>query len=202
MTNGIRPRLVAPGTPLSRPLIGGHLALGLALHSEGAAVPIDPVMLEAMGHTPAQAFAEAERWLAAHTSSDDLAPVDTVPGMWFLSCHDGDAAVRLHQVPHLLQPLGGLLAAVPSRNQLLLVPVDTLESVEALRILASAVGTAYDAATDPVSDQLYWHDGDSWVPVRLEREPGGDVTVLPPPAFFDRVRQVASMELVRVVGEA
>jgi len=202
MTNGLRPRLVPPGTPLSRPLVVGQLHIAVELHADGEVTPIDRPTLDRLGITLDDAFEQAAHWLSGQREGDELREVDTVPGMWFLSCDDGAAGVRLAELADRMQPLGGILAGVPSRNQLLVVPVERMHSVEALRVMASAVGAAFDNASDPVSDQLFWHDGSTWHAVELQRELGGDVTVLPPSAFFDRVRQVASMEMVRVVGEA
>ena len=202
MAKGIRPRLVPPGTPMSRPLVAGHLHVGLDWVDGDEVLPLRSHQLHRLGLTEDQAFELAAEWLEAAAGSDELRAVDTVDGMWFLSSADGSASVRIGRLTEQLEPLGGLLAAVPSRNQLLVVPVDSMTAVDALRVMASAVGTAFDHASEPVSDQLFWHDGDDWHLVELHRDLGGDVTVLPPAAFFERVRQVASMDLVRVVGEA
>jgi hypothetical protein len=202
MTHPIRPRLVPPGTALSRPLVSGHVHLGLVLHGDQGEVPVDRAMLEAMGCTVDEAFAEAFEWLRRSEGGDELHPVDTVPGMYFLTTHDEQTASRMAVLPDRIAPLGGILAAVPGSNQLLCVPVESMDTVDALRVMASAVGAAHGHSGAPVSDQLFWHDGRHWHVVTLERDEAGDVTVLPPSAFFDRMRQIASMEMVRVVGEA
>jgi len=202
MTHCIRPRLVPPGTALSRPLVPGHVHLGLVLQGDDGAVPMDRAMLETLGHSADEAFDEALAWLSDEAPRDELHPVDTVPGMFFLTTDDDETASRMAVLPERIMPLGGILAAVPGGNQLLCVPVESMSTVDALRVMASAVGAAHEHSGTPVSDQLFWHDGEAWHHVHLERDEAGDVTVLPPNAFFDRMRQVASMEMVQVVGEA
>ncbi len=173
------------------------------METEQGAEEVGPQRLHELGVSPAVAFDRALDWLSRTTGPPELKPVDTVPGMFFVQSSAGQVASRLAVLPELFErmPLGGILAAVPSGNQLLCVPVDSVASVNALRILASAVGTAYEHATHPVSDQLFWYDGATWQVVHIDRSES-DITVLPPRAFFARMRQVASMDLVRVAGEA
>lgn len=201
MTHDLRPRLVPPGTPLSRPLVPGHVHLGLGLHTDRGTVPVDDDLLVAMGLTVEEAFREAAAFLDAE-SSELLRPVDTVPGMFFATCDDDQTASRMAALPRRTTPLGGWLVAVPGANQLLCIPVDSMDAVEALRVMASSVGPAFHHAGRPISDQIFWHDGASWSVVRVERDEVGDLTVLPPSSFFDRMRQVASMAFVHEAAEA
>ncbi len=203
MAPKLRPHLGSHATDLSMPVIPNHAYLSLVLETEDGPVEVDHEMLDRLGLSPAMAFDSALEWLRDHAGPHEVADVDTVPGMSFIQPDAGQTASRLAVLPDLLDPapLGGTLVAIPSGNQVLCVPVHSIDAVNALRALAGAVGTAYEHATHPISDQLFWHDGAVWHVVHVDRGEA-DITVLPPQSFFDRMRQVASMDLVRVAGEA
>ena len=120
-----------------------------------------------------------------------------------VSAADGLAASRIALVPELLgkEALGGFVVAVPSQSQLLCVPLKSARSLDALQILASALGHALTTSDEVLSDQLYWYDGSKWTPITVvhSRE---EVTVLPPPSFVRTMNRLAAMDLVRIAGEA
>lgn len=204
MAPALRPVIVSHGTSLSMPLIPGFVHVALALEADRQTVEVDRDMLKLLGMSPAVAFDRALEWLRATAGPAEVKPVDTVPGMFYIDVNDGQAASRMAVLPELFDsaPLGGILAAVPSSEQLLCIPVHSVSAVDALRVMASAAGTAYEHATTPVCEQLFWHDGKAWSVVHVERVENGDITVMPPAPFFARMRQVAAMDLVRVAGEA
>jgi len=203
MAPNLRPQLASHPTDLSMAVIPDHAYLTLVVDTHDGPVDVDSSMLQSLGLSPATAFDGALEWLRDQAGPEEVLPVDTVPGMSFVQAAAGQTASRLAVLPSMLEspPLGGILAAVPSGNQLLCVPVDSVGAVQALRVLAGAVGTAYEHATHPISDQLFWYDGAAWWVVHVDRSEA-DITVLPPHSFFERMRQVASMDLVRVAGEA
>ena len=203
MSVKLRPHLSSHPAALSMVVIEHHAYLNLVLDTEDGPVEVDPMMLEQMGLSREQAFADAVEWLWFSSSEEHVLAVDTVPGMFYVRPEGGQVASRLMVLPGLMDeaPLGGVLAAVPCSNQLLCVPLTSTEMVQAMRVLAGAVGAAYEHATHPISDQLFWYDGQGWHVVHVERA-SKEITVLPPDAFFQRMRQVASMDLVRVAGEA
>jgi hypothetical protein len=204
MMHRFRPRLVPTGHGLSIPLIPGFAHVALDLAGPEGVVSVDRGVLRAMGVSPAVAFDEALDWLRHATSPKELKPVDTVPGMFYAAGRNGQVASRLAVLPEWYgeMPFGGLLAGVPGGQQLLVVPVQSMAALEALRVMASAVATSYAHATTPICDQLFWYDGDGWSVVRVERERDGRIAVSPPAAFMARMRQVATMDFVRMAAEA
>jgi hypothetical protein len=186
--------------------VDGHLHESLAWEEEGSLTPVTFADLAPGGRFPASEEDLLEA-VSAHvrraTAAVDLRPVDTLPGLFLLVCADGLAASRMRMLPELFAryPLGGLVVAVPGPDQLLCVPMHSAGSIDALQILASALGHAATHRDYVLSDQLFWHDGERWttVPVQHGDE---DITVLPPPAFVATVNRLAAMDLVQLAGEA
>lgn len=203
-TQRLRVLVTPQPTEISRELVRGHLYEALALDTEGAVVPLKATDLEVMELTAAEGFALADARLARTSAVSDLRPVDTVEGLRFLVASDGLAASRLRLLPWLLRgaiPFGGLVAGVPGPDQLMVVPLDSVRALDALQVLASAVGAASSRQDCPLSDQLFWFDGERWRPLPVHHAEQ-DITVLPPRDFVRAVNSVAAMDLVRVTAEA
>lgn len=190
-----------PGA-LSQPLVGGHLHAKLAFdvgqHIVSAAVDD----LAFLGISSEIAFAKAWSWLHTSTRSDDLREIDTLEGVHVLMVDDGLAASRLTMLDSLYErpPLGGLVAATPTHDQLLCVPLESARSLDALQTLASIVGRAVDSLDDVLCDELFWFDNGVWQPIPVQH--GEKITVIPPAGFVATMNQLASMDLVRTAGEA
>ena len=204
MQHRFRPRLVSHAEGLTAPFIAGYAHLTLEL-AGGDPVDVDRTLLRAMRISPAAAFEQAMGWLRAVSGRHELKPVDTVPGMWYASGRVGQVAARLPLLPEWFaedMPYGGLVAAAPGGQQLLVVPMGHAGALDALRVLAVAVGTAYEHAETPISDQLFWYDGLGWQVLHVHRDDSGRVSVLPTDGFVRRVRELSALDLVRTVAEA
>lgn len=202
----LRLLLTSHPTEVSRPLVEGHLHECVAWDSDGEVTPVTRADLSATGRFPAREedLLEAVSGLVRRTTAPaDLRPVDTLPGLFVLVSGDGLPASRMRVLPELFArpPLGGLVVAVPGPDQLLCVPMLSAGSIDALQILASALGHAATHRDFVLSDQLFWYDGDLWVPVPVQHGEE-DITVLPPPAFVAAVNRLAAMDLVQLAGEA
>ncbi|MCB9686617.1 MAG: hypothetical protein H6738_08030 [Alphaproteobacteria bacterium] len=180
-----------------------HLWLSLVLLDGDGVRPVTPNDLEVMDLDAVTAWKLAEALLDRTSRTTDLRPVDTVDGLSFVVSGDGLAATRMTRLTHLLapMPLGGIVAAVPSRDQLLVVTLDSARAIDALQVLAAALGHAAERAEEPLSDQLFWYDGRRWVPIAVVHATE-DITVLPPPDFVRAMNHLAAMDLVSVAGEA
>lgn len=203
MTTPLRIVLVQHPTEVSREFVRGHLYLAVALDGEGTFTPLVQGDLDSLGLSADEAFHVAWDLLKRTTAASDLRPVDTLPGLHFLVAGDGLAASRMALLPDLVDalPLGGFVAAVPGPDQLLCVPLDSARALDALQVLASALGHAANATDNPLSDQMFWFDGQRWIPVAVHHG-NEDITVLPPAAFVRTMNHLAAMDLVSVAGEA
>lgn len=202
----LRLLLTSHPTEVSRPLVEGHLHEGVASDGDGGLIPVTCADLSATGRFPAreEELLDAVTGLVRRTTAPaDLRPVDTLPGLFVLVAGDGLAASRMRMLPELFTrlPLGGLVVAVPGPDQLLCVPMHSAGSIDALQILASALGHAATHRDYVLSDQLFWYDGERWVLVPVQHS-DEDITVLPPPAFVATVNRLAAMDLVQLAGEA
>lgn len=203
MTPPLRIVATPRSTELSRELVRGHLYLSVAQEIDGTYMSLTPADLAASGLDVDEMFDLGMSMMRQTTSRADLRPVDTLPGLMFLLSQDGLAASRMALLPELLgsSALGGVVVAVPSPDQLLCVPLRSARALDALQVLASALGHALEALESPLSDQLFWYDGVRWLPLTVIH--GDDeVTVMPPAGFVRTMNRLASMDLVRVTGEA
>lgn len=203
MSTSLRLALSSHPTEVSREFVRDHLWLSLVLLDGDGVRPVTPNDLEVMDLDAVTAWKLAEALLDRTSRTTDLRPVDTVDGLSFVVSGDGLAATRMTRLTHLLapMPLGGIVAAVPSRDQLLVVTLDSARAIDALQVLAAALGHAAERAEEPLSDQLFWYDGRRWVPIAVVHATE-DITVLPPPDFVRAMNHLAAMDLVSVAGEA
>ena len=188
-------------TEVSRPLVDGHLYESVAVvRDDGSLTPLTRSELPDASESLLASVTDRVR---RTTAPGDLLPVDTLPGLFVLVSDDGLAASRMSVLPDLLRPLplGGLVVAVPGPDQLMCVPMQSAGSIDALQILASALGHASTHRDYVLSDQLFWFDGELWSPVPVQYG-SEDITVLPPPAFVATVNRLAAMDLVQLAGEA
>jgi hypothetical protein len=135
------------------------------------------------------------------TGPDALIPVDTVPGLWRYAVPDGLASSRVLCLADLLRPwpLEGAVVACPTRDQLLVVPLDGLAALQALHVLVRANARQEGAR---LSDRVFWVDDDGrWTSLRVRQE-GQRLDVEPHPSFVAALERLMAVSLVRVAGEA
>jgi hypothetical protein len=202
---GRRLRLLLTSSPtdVSRPLVPGHLFESVAVDDDGRVTPLTAADAASLGRSADDLLDQVSDLVRRTTSPSDIRAVDTLPGLFVVVAGDGLAASRMRVLPALYPrlPLGGLVTAVPGPDQLLCVPMHTAGSIDALQMLASALGHAATHREFVLSDQLFWFDGAVWTPIEVQHGEE-DITVLPPPDFVSRMRGLASMDLVQVAGEA
>jgi hypothetical protein len=188
---------------VSRELVPGHLWLTVGIERNGTVTPLTAHEVDKLGLDDNALFNAAMSKLRQATARADLRPVDTLPGLFFQVAPDGLAASRMVLLPDLLrvEAFGGLVVAIPSQDQLLCVPLRSARALDALQVLASALGHAMASSDDVLSDQLYWYDGARWIPISVVHG-SEEVTVLPPPNFVRTMNRLAAMDLVLVAGEA
>lgn len=199
----LRPRLVQPDVRPSVPLVEGQLHIALTVDVGDGPRPVTEVDLEAWSTTIEDLLPMAVTRLRRESRIEDWRPVDTVPGMNTLITGDGASSSRMLCMDDLVGdwPLGGVIIAVPSPDQILVVPLHDVSDIEALNIMISAAHFAHMSAEEPLSNQAFWTDGHAWEHVFIQHNES-DVEVSLPETLRNRLGHLAAMGLVATAGEA
>lgn len=189
--------LCRPDNGLQRVLVPGHLAVHL--FDQTTNERLTEAHLNDLGISPISAFigGRRERQRSALTVHSVAHP--QVPAIRMITDTAGDAASHLLCLRDLIQPFppSGALVVVPSRTQLMVLPLVDISSVGWFDVLAHAGREAYLRANDPISPDLYWVDGATYE--RFEQtSTNGDLEVHPPTAFRSIVQRLAQRSLRRV----
>lgn len=150
----------------------------------------------------AKSFDAALANLRRHSTPEMWHPVQAAGGRLraFLT-GDNFAASRMLIIRELIDPwpFGGVVAIVPEPGALLCLPLDTLEAIDSLSILATAAHVGSRCPQHGLSDQLFWHDGEEWKHLAVTH--GEDnIEVHPPDGFLENMERLASLELGAAVG--
>jgi len=199
----ILPRLVPPNSGPSVPFIDGQLHIGLQLDDGTTVRPVTEADL-LRWHTSIEALLPAAiAALSKDTHWREWQIVHTVPGMELYLAGDGVSASRMLILDHLVHawPLGGMVVAVPSSDQLMAVRLDSAADLDALNVMVTAAHFARSQSEDGLSDQVFWHDGTRWHHLKVFH---GQATVAidPPVAFVENIGRLTAMDMVLSVGEA
>lgn len=198
------PLLGPPSEGPGLPLVPDQMNVVLCIEEAGGFRPVTDD--ELLGWD--QPFAELVNgaiWKLRRDSHDgQLLTVDTVPGMRLCSATDGLNAARLLCLSDLVRPwpLEGVIVACPRQDQLMLVPLDGLAALPALRVLMSAAQDSHNHAEHGLSDQLFWsEDGTVWEHVsvvygehRIDMDPG--------PRFMAALERLTAVHLAPIAAEA
>lgn len=199
----LRPSLVRPGAPGSIALVPGHLSVALTVQEGDLIRPVLEGDLVVWHATLDALIPPALDQLRADSPKSRWQPVSSVPGLRLFLSSDGQSATRMLILDHLLHswPLGGVVVACPSEDQFLCVPLDAVEDLEAIHVLATATRFAHQVARNPLSDQVFWNGGARWVHLGVHH---GDtaVEIRPPPAFLETVGRLAALDLAGSAAEA
>lgn len=183
------------------PLVPEHLGISLVTLGPAGPRAIEDDALLAWDR-PFIELVHHAIWNLRRGNSATLVPLDTLPGLWSVSCSEGVAASHLLHLEDLLRPwpLEGVVAACPRPDQLLLVPLDGLHALPALQALLRVVSDTAHAGG--LSDQLYWSaEGDGWELLPVEH--GADrVDLDPSPAFVAALERMMAVDMVPQAAEA
>jgi len=188
---------------LSAEVAKGALWVKLMVERDGQVSAVDAGYLSQHQISFEELRVQAVDNLRELAREDEWQSVDTVPGMHLLLPSDTLASSRLLATDSLVGswPLGGIVAACPSPDQLLCVPLHTVEDLEAVRIMATAVHYAHAHASEPLSDQVFWNDGTKWHHIQV-RHGLSEVEIVPGAEFLETVNRLASVGMYAVAGEA
>lgn len=200
----LRPRLLPPdGTHPSVELVAGHLSVGLTVEEGVVIRQVTDADLAAWNTTIEALLPAAVARLRLESPRARWQPVSSVPGMRLFLSGDGESASRMLIMDYLLQswPLGGVMVACPSADQFLCIPLDSVEDLDALNVMATATKFAHQVARNPLSDQVFWNDGQRWHHL-VVRHAEDSVEIDPPASFLETVGRLAAVDLVGTAGEA
>ena len=177
------PRLHAGNDGIA--LVEGGARIGLQTVENGFAQPI-PFQHELLPVALDNLAKAAGEW---HS-------VDTVPGMAFFHANDGMVSERLLLLPRLWPklPAGGLLAAIPASNRLLIQPLHRYLDVQSLDALANSTQLVHQTADQPLSPHIYWYDGERWDMLFVHAQAEA-IELHPPASFLETVERLARLSV-------
>ncbi|MBW1880751.1 MAG: hypothetical protein JRJ84_20535 [Deltaproteobacteria bacterium] len=195
------PRIRPPGDGSGIDLVPGVLGIDLMLEAHGIAIPVTHEDLAKWGTTFDQAYPMALNNLRARSQNEVWEPVPAVPGMQLYRSGDKNAAARALLLPELFQdfPREGVLFSIPSPGRLLTICLWNFESLRALPHLESVTRVVHKRAREPLSDQVFWADGENIQHLLLDEELED---VRPPHAFLRAVERLATASFQSVPAEA
>ncbi len=188
------PRIAGPDEPVSRPLVPGHLSIALAIDGAAGRRDVTQDDLDRWEASFDELLPLAVDNLRRATRDDGWIPVKGHAGLRIYDAKTGAAAARMLILDELVQPapVAGMVVAVPGPDQLVAVTLDSLEAVESLRVLVNASDAAV-AGGDPLSNQLFWFDGQDWHHLPVQHL-GDEIRILPNGSFMAAVERLAAMD--------
>ena len=146
-------------TPWEESIVDGHLSLRLVVDLENAVRFVRPLDLAHWGIALSDAKAAAVDNLRARTPEQALEPFDE--GVYRVGLADSYDATRVLLAEQWFPHHAGVLAILPARDVLFLVPVAGEEDVQRAGALWSQVATSADRLPYPISRQLFWFGASS-----------------------------------------
>ena len=196
------PTLLRPGQGPSVPFIDGHLHLGLTLEVQDGSREITEDELLAWDEDFIDLAEHAIMRLRGLIRSNELKPLDTLPGVWQVRTQDGLAASRMVCLSDVMRPwpLEGAVVCCPGPDQLLVVPLEGIACLPALQsLLRRAARARFER--DVLSHQLFWCDDEgAWHHLRVLHTADG-VDLDAPPQLIAALERVAAVDLAPVAAE-
>lgn len=199
----LRPILCGPDVEPSIPLVEGHLHIALTVDDGVGLRKVTRQDLAAWNATLEDLYRVALQRLGQESDAYAWMGVDTVPGMALYQAEDGLSSSRMLILDQLVDdwPIAGVVVAVPGRDQLIAVPLTEIGDIDALNVMVTAAGMAFEDGDAPLTNQAFWTDGETWELVRVEHEQD-NVRVYLPERARAAIRRLAAMGLVACAGEA
>ncbi|MBL8792606.1 MAG: hypothetical protein JNM56_01745 [Planctomycetia bacterium] len=185
----------------SQPIENTPLVVNLVIDFPQRMIYVARQLVDDSGQPGAHWLRVALENLKQRTPAEAFQPVHAESGL--LACAVGDAydSSRALLLDGLL-PDGkedGYFVALPSRDQLLVLPVvgEALAFVHFLKIL---VDKQYKTLPYPISQQVFWVRDGNWLPFVIEID-GSNVTIQPPEEFSEVLERLAPPDFLDGEGE-
>ena len=186
----VLPRIGAPLRPGKdeariwfQPLYGNTLGVSLVVDYPQSMSYVTEKMVADSSRSGEAWLEQALANLQAQTKADCLQIVEEDSGL--RQCMSGDAydssrALLLDRLmPDHLQD--GFFAALPSRDELFVLPV-TQPSLRFLPLLKTVAAKTFQTAPYPISDEVFWIRAGSWLPFGVDLS-HDSITLRPPESF-------------------
>jgi hypothetical protein len=177
-----------------RPLDGTDLGLNLVIDQPDTMVYVTEEMVTASGKPGDEWLGHAQANLRARTPPDCLEVIHEESGLRLCSVGDAYDSSRAVLLEELLPEASaaGLLTAIPSRDELLVLPVavQALPHVHLLKLLAEK---NFQKAPYAISDQVYWVRTGVWRTFSIEIRKD-EVAIQPPPEFVEILNSLAPQD--------
>ena len=199
----LRPRVINQRQPGALELVSGLLWVITEEHRNGEWRPLQPHELAVRGLTPSTALNYALKRLQNAASPFNWHSIKEAPGVHVFTTGDARSAAHLLLLKQRFThwPEGGVIAGCPSEDLLVCTSIHQVEDLDRLILLADACRVAASHAQHPLTDQLFWCDGERWfhLPVVCQ---GDQLHIIPPASFRKSLDHLAALGLVAMAGEA
>ena len=201
----LRPRLEAPCASPQVVLVPGHLSIAIIVQEDdGNQRYVTQAEFARWGTTPEALLPIALENLRGTSSPKHWAPVRQVPGMQVYLASEGNSAARALLLPEIFGsawPLEGILVAMPTPHQLMIVPLDRVEDLSAFHIMLVAANIACKKGPETLTNQMFWFDGKQWTHIEVRHEED-NIEVVPDDAFLAALERLSAMSMTSFAGEA
>jgi hypothetical protein len=179
-----------PSPPWWQPVEGTELGVNLVIDQPDTMVYVTEEMIAASAKPGEEWLAKALKNLRGRTPADCLEIVHEESGLRLCSVGDAYDSARALLVEDLLPESApaGVLVAIPSRDELLILPVEPKALIH-LHLMKMLAEKNYQNAPYAISDSVYWSRAGSWqvFPVTIRKD---KVEVKPPSEFLDLVSKM------------
>jgi len=183
----IGPSMIAVADKLKvwcRPLEGTSLFVNLVIDQPDTMSYVTEEMMNTSNQPADHWYEHALANLRQRTSPENLEVVHSESGISLCSTGDAYDATRSLLVEMLMpqMPDAGCLVAIPSRDELLVLPL-TAEALPHVHLMKLLAEKNYRSAPYSVSDEVYWVRQGHWqaFPMTIR---GEEITVRPPDEFL------------------
>jgi hypothetical protein len=189
----------------SRQLEGTNLGINLVIDQPDTMVYVTEEMVANSSRPGDEWYQHALANLRERTPADCLEIVHEDSGLRLCSVGDAYDSSRALVLDKLLPDAQemGVFTAVPSRDELLVLPV-SMQSLPHVHLLKMLAAKSFKSAPYAISDEVYWVHGETWrvFPIEIHKE---EVAVKPPREFLDllgRSRPDSGDESIQESGDA
>lgn len=199
----LRPRVINRREPGAMELVSGLLWVIIEERKNGDWRPVQPQELAVRGLSPRTAMNYALKRLQNAASPFNWHSIKEAPGVHVFTTGDACSAAHLLLLKQRFTqwPEGGVIAGCPSEELLVCTSIHAVEDLDRLILLADACKVAAAQAQHPLTDQLFWCDGERWLHLPVVTQ-GQQLHIIPPTSFRKCLDQLAALGLVALAGEA